>query len=91
MASSDRLIAAFSGTINALDHHLSSLALNWLINIGFGVLALMATVVVLRLVDRFLLPDINLVEEIQKGNIAAAISFSAMLIFAAVIIGAALK
>ncbi len=74
-----------------MEHHLSTLALNWLINIGFGVLALMATVAVLRLVDRFLLPDINLVQEIQKGNVAAAISFAAMLVFAASIIGAAVK
>ncbi len=61
-----------------------------LINLIYAVVALFVGVLALRFLDRYLLKKIDLEEEIQKGNIAAAVFFSTLLLFVAIIIGLSL-
>ena len=58
-----------------------------LVNLVYAVIALVVGLLALRLLDRFLLPKIDLEEEIQKGNVAAAILAGTMLLFVAIILG----
>ncbi len=58
-----------------------------LVNLVYAVIALFVGLLALRLLDRFLLPKIDLEEEIQKGNVAAAILAGTMLLFVAIILG----
>jgi hypothetical protein len=61
-----------------------------LLNLIYAIVALVMGVIALRLIDRFILTRVNIEEEIQKGNIAAAILAAALLMFIAIIIGLAL-
>ena len=61
-----------------------------LVNLVYAVVALFVGVMSLRLLDRLLLKKIDLEEEIQKGNIAAAIFAGTLLIFVAIILASAL-
>ena len=60
------------------------------VNLVYAVVALFLGVIALRLLDRIVLKKIDLEEEIQKGNIAAAIFASTLLLFVALIVGHAL-
>jgi hypothetical protein len=75
----------------AVEHHFETIALNWGINIAFGIVALAASLLMILLMDRLIFTRINFLDEIQKGNLAAAVAFAAMLGFTAYIIGAALR
>ena len=61
-----------------------------LMNLTYAVVALFVGVIAIRLLDRIILKKLDLEEEIQKGNIAAAIFASTLLIFVAIIVGLAL-
>lgn len=61
-----------------------------LINLVYAILALFGGVIGVRLVDKILLKKIDLEEEIKKGNIAAAIFGSVLVLFVAIIVGLAL-
>jgi uncharacterized membrane protein YjfL (UPF0719 family) len=61
-----------------------------LMNLAYAVVALFVGVLAMRVLDRFMLKKIDLEEEIGKGNIAAAIFASTLLLFVAIIIGLAL-
>ena len=74
-----------------VEHEFTAVALDWVINIAFGIVALFAALGGVWLGDRVLLRKIDLEEEIKKGNIAAAIAFGTMLAFSAIIISAAVK
>lgn len=67
-----------------------STAILLLVNIIYSIVALFVGVLALKFIDHKLLKRIDLEEEIRKGNIAAAIFGSTILIFVAVIIGFAL-
>lgn len=60
------------------------------INLIYAVVALFVGVLAVRWVDDLLLKKIDLEEEIQKGNIAAAIFGGVLVIFVALIIAMAL-
>jgi uncharacterized membrane protein YjfL (UPF0719 family) len=60
-------------------------------NLIYAVIAVVAGVLALKAVDHFLLKKIDLEEEIKKGNIAAAIFGSTILIFVALLIGLSLS
>ena len=60
------------------------------INLTYSILALVVVVIAFVLVDRYLFRQIDFIEEIKKGNIAAAIFASTLLIFLAVVIGFAM-
>ena len=57
------------------------------INLIFTLLTLVMSVILLLSIDKILLKDINLQEEIKKGNVAAAIFASSIMIFIAIIVG----
>ncbi|MFH1480745.1 MAG: DUF350 domain-containing protein [Pseudomonadota bacterium] len=59
-------------------------------NLVYAVVALFVGLFALRLFDRILLKRIDLEEEIKKGNLAAAIFASTILLFVALILGFAL-
>ncbi len=61
------------------------------INLVYTVLAIFIGVVALKYIDRWLLKSIDLENEIKKGNIAAAIFASTILLFIAIIIAFSLK
>jgi len=72
------------------DFFISS-AVNLLINLVYTVTVLIIAVVALKYIDAKLLKSIELEEEIKKGNVAAAIFASTVLIFIAVIVASAMK
>lgn len=57
------------------------------INLIFTLITLVMSVILLLSIDKILLKDINLQEEIKKGNIAAAIFASSIMLFIAIIVG----
>jgi uncharacterized membrane protein YjfL (UPF0719 family) len=61
------------------------------INLVYTIIALMVGIVGLKFVDYKLLKSINLEEEIKKGNIAASIFASTILVFVGVIVSFGLK
>ena len=61
------------------------------ISLGFAFVAVMVGAVALRLVDRIVFPTIDFVEEIKKGNMAAAVVSAAAVLFMAMILSTALR
>lgn len=59
-------------------------------NLIYALVALFLGVAAMRMIDRFILTRLNLEEEIQKGNVAAAILAAALLLFVAIIVGLSL-
>lgn len=57
------------------------------LNLLFTTITLVVSVLLLLGVDKILLRDINLQEEIKKGNVAASIFASSIMIFIAIIVG----
>jgi uncharacterized membrane protein YjfL (UPF0719 family) len=60
-------------------------------NLVYALAAVVLGVICLKLVDHFLLKKIDLEEEIKKGNVAAAIFGSTILLFVAILIGLSLS
>ena len=65
---------------------ISASFINLLINLSYSILAVVEGVYCLLWVDDKLLKNIDLEEEMKKGNIAVAIFASTILIFVAIII-----
>jgi uncharacterized membrane protein YjfL (UPF0719 family) len=65
--------------------------LNLLISLGYAIVTLLVSVITLYLVDHYLYRKIDFIEEIKKGNIAASIFYSVLLIFIAVIVTVAIN
>ncbi len=61
------------------------------LNLLYTLLALLVGVVALRIVDHLLLKDVDIQEQLQKGNMAVAIFASTILLFVAVIVSFGLK
>jgi uncharacterized membrane protein YjfL (UPF0719 family) len=61
-----------------------------LLNLVYAVVALFVGVLGIRVVDRIFLRRIDLEDEIRKGNIAAAIFASALLLFVGIVVSQAL-
>jgi len=57
------------------------------LNLIFTLITLIVSVILLLGVDKILLKDINLQDEIKNGNIAAAIFASSIMLFIAIIVG----
>jgi len=64
---------------------------NMLISLGYAIATLIVSVITLYLVDHYLYRKIDFIEEIKKGNIAASIFYSVLLIFVAVIVTVAIN
>ena len=65
-------------------------AITFVINLAYAMVALVIGVVAVRWIDRHLYTEIDFIEEIKKGNLAAAIYASVLLLFVGVILAAAL-
>jgi uncharacterized membrane protein YjfL (UPF0719 family) len=70
---------------------LSQTLLNLLISLGYAIVTLLVSVITLYLVDHYIYRNIDFIEEIKKGNIAASIFYSVILIFVAVIVTVAIN
>ena len=62
-----------------------------LVRLVYALVSIAVAVLVLKWIDHLLLKKIDLEEEIKKGNIAAAIFGSALLLFIALLIAMALR
>ncbi len=62
-----------------------------LMNIAYALIALIIGVKALQFIDKKIFPQIDFIEEIKKGNIAAAILAATILIFIAVVLGLVLS
>ncbi len=60
-------------------------------NLVYTVLALIVGVIALKYIDNKLLKNIDIEEEIKKGNVAASIFGSTILIFIAIIVASSMK
>jgi uncharacterized membrane protein YjfL (UPF0719 family) len=60
------------------------------INLAYAVVALVLGVAVFRWIDKRMFPEIDFVEEVKKGNMAAAIFAGVIMLFIAVILSGAL-
>ena len=60
-------------------------------NLLFTLVTLVFSVILLLGVDKILLKNINLQEEIKNGNIAAAIFASSIMLFIAIIVGMGIR
>jgi hypothetical protein len=65
--------------------------INFLINLLYALTALIIGVVAFRLIDHIFFNKIDFIEEIRKGNIAAAIYAGILLLFIAILLGASLR
>lgn len=66
-------------------------ALMLIVRLVYAVVSICVAVLVLKWIDHTLFKKLDLEEEIRKGNIAAAIFGSALLLFIALLIGLALR
>ena len=64
----------------------SQTLLNLLISLSFTIITLVVSVTTLYMIDHFFYKEIDFIEEIKKGNIAASIFYSVTLLFVAIIV-----
>ncbi|MGD8784394.1 MAG: DUF350 domain-containing protein [Thioalkalispiraceae bacterium] len=60
--------------------------LNLLVSLSYAIVTLVVSVTTLYMIDHFFYKQINFIEEIKKGNIAASIFYSVILLFVAIIV-----
>jgi uncharacterized membrane protein YjfL (UPF0719 family) len=56
------------------------------INLIYAVVALLVSVIALLLIDRYVYTQIDFMDEIKKGNLAASIFHSTLLLFIALVV-----
>jgi uncharacterized membrane protein YjfL (UPF0719 family) len=61
------------------------------LNLAFAIVAMVIGLTALKIIDRFIFPEIDFVEEIKKGNIAAAITAGMGVFFMAMLLGNAVR
>jgi len=64
--------------------------ITFVINVAYALVALVIGVVAVRWIDRYIYTEIDFMEEIKRGNVAAAIYGAVLLLFVGVILAAAL-
>jgi uncharacterized membrane protein YjfL (UPF0719 family) len=60
------------------------------VHVVYALVTLVLGVLAVRLIDRRLYPEIDFIEEIKRGNLAAAGVYAVLLVFVAVILAGAL-
>lgn len=60
--------------------------LNLVISLGYAVVTLIVAAITLYIIDKFLYKDIDFIQEIKKGNVAASIFYSVILLFVALLV-----
>ena len=69
----------------------SASLINLLLNLSYTIIALVVGVYALLWIDKRLLKNIDIEEEMKKGNLAVSIFASTVLIFVAIIVASGLK
>jgi len=69
----------------------SASLINLLLNLSYTIIALMVGVYALLWIDKRLLKNIDIEEEMKKGNLAVSIFASTVLLFVAIIVASGLK
>ena len=72
------------------DQFWKATAITFTINLVYAVVSLVVGVLAVRWIDKRLYPEIDFMEEIKKGNVAAAIFAGVLLLFVALILRGAL-
>ena len=70
---------------------LSQLLMNMGLSLGYAILTLVVASITLYLIDHFVYKNVNFIEEIKKGNIAASIFYSVVLLFVAIIVSTSIN
>lgn len=70
---------------------LNQTVINLLVSLAYAIVTLLVSVVTLYLIDHYVYRKIDFIEEIRKGNIAASIFYSVLLLFVAVIVTVAIN
>lgn len=65
-------------------------AITFAINLVYAVVALVVGVAAFRWIDKRMFPEIDFMEEVKKGNMAAAVFAGILMLFVAVILAGAL-
>ncbi len=65
-------------------------AITFAINLTYAVVALVVGAAAVRWIDKRMFPEIDFMDEIKKGNLAAAIFAGVLMMFVAVILAGAL-
>jgi len=65
--------------------------MNLAISLVYALVTLVISVMTLYMLDHFVYKNINFIEEIKQGNIAASIFYSVVLMFVAVIVSIAIN
>jgi len=65
-------------------------AITLAINLVYAVVSLVVGVAAFRWIDKRMFPEIDFMEEVKKGNMAAAVFAGIMMLFVAVILAGAL-
>ena len=60
--------------------------LNLLVSLSYAIITLVVSVTTLYMIDHFFYKKIDFIDEIKKGNIAASIFYSVILLFVAIIV-----
>lgn len=61
------------------------------LNLAYAVVAMLIGLVALKLLDRWLFPNIDFIAEIKRGNIASAIFAGMVLLFMALVLSSAVR
>lgn len=72
------------------DQFWKATAVTLAVNVAYALITLVLGVLAVRLIDRRLYPEIDFIEEIKRGNLAAALVYGVLLVFVAVILAGAL-
>jgi len=59
---------------------------NLALSITYGVVSVIMSAVTLYLLDRFLYRNIDFIEEIKRGNMAASVFYSVLLLFVGLVV-----
>ncbi len=62
-----------------------------LINLGYAVVALIVSLLALLIIDKMLFRQIDFVDEIKQGNLAASIFYSVILLFIGLVVATSLS
>lgn len=61
------------------------------LNLGYALVAMGVGIAAYKIIDKYVFPQIDFVEEIKKGNIAAAIVSATAILFLAMILASAVR
>ncbi len=62
-----------------------------LVNLGYAVVALVVSLLALLFIDKMLFRQIDFVDEIKQGNLAASIFYSVILLFIGLVVATSLS